>query len=113
MGIYIGRSRCSYEKPTVQVIVQGNPNPKDYIINESLQVGAFLIVVITYPDCKNFEGRKVLLYKDCTIEDLKAQKDGIDPHFFDKKTHKSPIARFEPTEMGVRMAAFVAHNYKG
>ncbi len=81
-----------------------NPNPKNYeIINYTYQ-GKYLIVLIQYPDCKNFEGRKILVFRNIFIEDLWKQKEGIDPHFSDNDGFHSPIARFVPTLEGWEMA---------
>lgn len=78
-----------------------NPNPANYEIIMSLYDDdkKFLLVLIKYPDCTNYEGKKILLYKNTTIENLKKQKL-IDPHFSDNKKYISPIARFEPTSYG-------------
>jgi len=44
-----------------------------------------------------------MLYKDATVDDLKNQRS-LDPHFSSNKRFHSPIARFEPTELGWNMA---------
>lgn len=74
------------------------------------EVGRFLIVGIEYPDCKNYEGRKVLVYRNVSMEELKAQ-GSIDPHFCDNKDFRSPIARFVPTNEGWTMAVTFCNNY--
>lgn len=66
-------------------------------------MGCFLIVKIHYPNCTNFEGNKILVFRDCTLQDLEEQV-AIDPHFSDSKKYHHPIARFVPTEAGLRMA---------
>lgn len=88
-----------------------NPNPYNYTIIDSKQINNFLIILIKYLDCINYEGKKILIYKNCSVEDLKKQKY-IDPHFSDNKKYHSPIARFEPTEDGFKMAKFFVTNYK-
>lgn len=82
-----------------------NPDPSNYVIelHKEYNDGLYLIVMIRYLDCKNYEGRKVLVFQDCKFDDLKKQKL-IDPHFSDDKTFYSPIARFEPTDEGLRNA---------
>ena len=80
-----------------------NPNPSNYVIKKSLQVGEFLVVKIKYPDCENYEGIKILVYDRIELEHLHAQKF-IDPHFSENKKYYSPIARFEPTDEGWKMA---------
>lgn len=80
-----------------------NPDPSNYTIEKHIGIRNYTIVQIIYHDCTNYEGRKILVYKDCTIDDLKRQ-DIIDPHFSENKKYHSPIARFEPTENGWTMA---------
>lgn len=114
MGIYLGRSRSTYErcdKPSKQTNPR-NPDPHKYEIIDSISINNFLIVIIKYPNCTNYEGKKILVYRNCTIEQLKNQAEGIDPHFCRKKYPKSPIARFEPTKEGAKMAVFFVQNYK-
>ena len=92
----------------VEVPVQlPNPDPYNYVLEKSEQIGSFLIVEITYPDCTNYEGKKILMYDGITIRDLRRQKS-IDPHFSSNKRFHSPIARFEPTEFGWIMAQKLA-----
>lgn len=92
----------------VEVPVQlPNPDPYNYVLEKSEQIGRFLIVEITYPDCTNYEGKKILMYEGITIKDLRKQKS-IDPHFSSNKRFYSPIARFEPTEFGWIMAQKLA-----
>lgn len=76
-----------------------NPDPKNYRVLKSEQINSYLLLVIIYPDCTNYEGRKILLFKNVTLQQLFDQKL-IDPHFSNNKQYKSPIARFEPTENG-------------
>ncbi len=80
-----------------------NPDPMNYKIEKVHEDGAFLIIKINYPDCTNFEGNKILVFRDTTLVDLVNQKY-IDPHFFQDANIKSPIARFIPTDEGWQMA---------
>ena len=114
MGIRIGFSsdRYSEEKVITEVIVSpGNPDPRNWEILESLQIDNCLIVEVKYPGCKNYEGRKILVYEGLTIEKLKKQKL-IDPHFSENKKYYSPIARFEPTNRGWQMAEVFTKGWK-
>lgn len=77
----------------------GNPDPATYTLQRSEQIENFLILGINYPDCKNYEGNKILVFKDVTWKDLAKQKL-IDPHFSDNPNKISPIARFEPGPYG-------------
>ena len=87
----------------INIVVPGNPYPANYKIIDTLTYGDILIVEIQYPDCKNYEGRKILVYEGVTSQELRKQKY-IDPHFSINKKFHSPIARFEPTERGWKMA---------
>jgi hypothetical protein len=89
-----------------------NPDPENYVIEwYCQQSGGFLIVEIVYPDCTNYEGRKILVFKDVTIEELKEQKM-IDPHFANNDEFHSPVARFVPTRDGMKMAMAFAETMK-
>lgn len=70
-----------------------NPNPYRFHIEEKLVMGNYTIMKVTYTDCSNFEGKKILVFD----EKFKLCKK-LDPHF---STHtNSPIARFKPDENG-------------
>jgi hypothetical protein len=88
-----------------------NPNPKRYSVKRMHKKGDFLILKINYPDCTNYEGNKILVYKGCTMVEL-AQQESIDPHFSDSKEFHSPIARFRPDDEGWKMAEFFVENLK-
>lgn len=60
------------------------------------------VLVVRYPDCTNYEGIKVLVYDDVHLHDL-LYADFLDPHFSEEEGF-FPIARFRPTEEGVRHA---------
>jgi hypothetical protein len=88
-------------------IPPANPDPANWQILESRKIANMLIIRIKYPDCTNYEGEKLLVYEGVALEELKAQLV-IDPHFSANKKFHSPVARFEPTGRGWRMAcAFV------
>lgn len=91
-------------RPTV------NPDPSNYEVIRSEQWGNWLLLMLRYPDCTTYEGKKVLLYKDVTFADLMRQIK-IDPHFSNNDKFKSPIARFEPTERGWLLGRMVARGY--
>jgi len=81
-----------------------NPNPENYEIIWSQVFYSYLILIIKYPDCINYEGKKILVFdKNITLEQLEKQGK-IDPHFSNNKNFISPIARFEPTQRGLIMA---------
>jgi hypothetical protein len=89
-----------------------NPDPSNYEIvrhkeclveKTSVSLMSVLLVEIKYLDCTNYEGNKILVYVDCTLDQLKEQKV-IDPHFSENDKYKSPIARFVPTDYGWGLA---------
>jgi hypothetical protein len=84
-----------------------NPDPNNCEIIQAQEVGKCLIIKINYPDCTTYEGNKILLFRDITLIDLVNQRY-IDPHFFEDKNIKAPIARFVPTDEGWGMAVALA-----
>ncbi len=78
-----------------------NPNPKKFEILELHANKHFTIAKIRYPDCTNYEGIKILVYKGHIAKQLVKAAE-IDPHFCEK--HLSPIARFAPTAEGLKLA---------
>jgi len=95
-------SKC----PTNYGFYPPNPNPKNFKIIRSERFGKFLMVEVMYPDCKNFEGRKIMVYFDTTVVKLKKQ-GSLDPHFSDNKNYYSPIARFIPNTTGWLMGTLL------
>ena len=81
-----------------------NPDPKNFTIEEYIEIskpkGVYTILIVKYHDCINYEGKKVMVYKGSFNF---IDKYFLDPHFCDKG-HKSPIARFEPTDRGIENA---------
>lgn len=88
-------------------IMPANPDPLKYEILEHILLGNKLIIKINYIGCTNYEGNKILMYENCTLNQLKNQKY-IDPHFSESTKFISPIARFEPTQRGWNMACELA-----
>lgn len=65
------------------------------------KIGKCLITKIHYPNCTNWDGYKILVFKDISEKELRNAKL-IDPHF--SKSKLSPIARFKPGFEGVENA---------
>lgn len=116
LGILGGRSSCSCNKTTdrvvekiveKRVVVQAlpNPDPNRFKVIKYQEVGAYLIVLVNYPDCTNYEGNKIMFYKT-TYKEF-SRKYRIDPHFCENCF--SPIARFKPDDEGWQMALLLAH----
>lgn len=85
-----------------------DPRPENYQIIATEGIGRCLVVVVKYFDCKDYDGRKLLLYDNVTLSQLRAQRV-LDPHFVDGGPYRSPIARFPPTAKGHAMARILAH----
>lgn len=97
---------------TAKTSTGGNPDPNNWKIVKAKEVGKYLILMMQYPDCTNYEGKKIMVFENITLVDLVNQKQ-IDPHFFPaNKKVKSPIARFEPTDRGWVMAEAFANYMK-
>ena len=118
IGIFGSLKSCSsYDKQPTRVIERErivekpvyiekklpNPDPFNYIVKRHEYVGKFLLMDVVYPDCNNYEGRKIMAYENVVIDDLKRQVS-LDPHFSSNKKFHSPIARFEPTPEGWKRA---------
>lgn len=87
MGIFKGKFSCNNVNTD-----SGNPNPFKYKITKKYEGVYYTLLFIVYPDCTNFKGEKILIYKN---EDLKRIKDNsMDPHFLEDKP--SPILRIHP-----------------
>lgn len=117
MGLHIGFSSsdlgkervvympCSCKKPTKDI----NPHPDNYEIVRYKEICENLAIEIRYPNCTNFEGRKVLVFKGVGIKRLLQQKL-IDPHFSKNKKYVHPYARFIPTKDGWKSALKLCEN---
>jgi hypothetical protein len=82
--------------------VMPNPDPNKFSILKIEEHEDLVIVLICYPDCVNYEGKKILVFENTTEKQIRELKF-IDPHFC-PSSHVSPIARFEPTDRGWQMA---------
>ena len=112
MGVIRHFSSSSFDPPRQEIIkkeVYYSPSPalENYTIVRHEQFGQNLVVKIKYKDVPNYEGNKIMVYKNCDIKTLKEQKL-IDPHFSENEEKHSPFARFEPTQHGWKIACIVA-----
>jgi hypothetical protein len=81
-------------------LLPGDPDPTTFEVVDLEQVGRFVIGKVRYPNATNFEGRKILVWDNATVDEIENMK-AIDPHF----THQNKIiARFRPTERGLELA---------
>jgi hypothetical protein len=85
----------------------GNPNPTNFKITKVYDTAYNTAVMVEYPDAKNYEGKKILVYKGVSSSDLKNEK-ALDPHFSEKGL--APFARFEPTDKGWEQAMYLAEH---
>lgn len=87
----------AFPKHSGDTSIDLSPNPSRFNIVEAYSSGSNVAIKITYPNCKNYEGKKILVFRDTTIKRIRNQSK-IDPHF--SETELSPFARFEPTVIG-------------
>ena len=110
MGCSPMSRNCGVYRETTKVFAP-NPDPVKFNVHATLQVGRHTVAKVTYPDCTNYEGEKILLYL-CTTSVQILSMDILDPHFDDNEEILSPFARFEPTDDGWDIAVKVAGNIK-
>ena len=84
-------SRCE-----ASVSYPADPQPKNFKIDVIHTEGIYTVVELTYPNCTNFEGNKILLFKGMSTQDILMMKE-IDPHFY---KNSCLVARFIPTDVG-------------
>lgn len=104
MGMFKKSCCCtSYAAP------DSNPDPKKFKILRSASINGHLVLEVFYPDCKNFEGKKIMLYLFMpSVEELLSRTNGeLDPHF-SQGAKPSPFARFRPSFDGFGSASFLA-----
>ena len=110
MGLGIGMSSCECSTSQPQIVERivervvnkfPNPNPKNFKILNITQIKKNVLLVVQYPDCINYEGKKIMVYYNVKKSEILKLKS-LDPHFCDNCI--SPFARFEPTEKGLTEA---------
>lgn len=89
-----------------EVRPSGNPQPDNFQFVRLQQVEQHVVAEVQYPDCNNYEGRKILVLPRTTVHTV-SHLTSLDPHFCDGG-HVSPFARFAPTEDGWEMAIVLA-----
>lgn len=90
----------SYVGDTSEPIKPYEPKPDVFKVQGLAQGEKYLVVEVTYPNCINFEGRKILVMKNTTMIDILHAKE-LDPHFYEDN---NIIARFRPDKEGRRLA---------
>lgn len=84
--------------------ITSSPDPTRFKIKKIKAYKRFICVFINYEEAINYEGNKIIVLKDSTVDEIKSLKE-IDPHFWEKG---KVIARFEPTEEGWKDATLYA-----
>ena len=80
------------------VPINNKPNPYQFQILRKYVYKSYVLIMVRYPDCKNYEGKKILLFSNNTGSyGGILYKDFLDPHFFEDYPL---IARFLPTQEG-------------
>ena len=74
-----------------------NPDPSNFLVLDRESFGRYLLVAVKYPDCTNYEGLKILIYKDVDVSEIRKAKS-LDPHF--QLDRMSPLMRIAPTPEG-------------
>lgn len=106
MGVF--RLYCKSETGTSETA--NAPNPAIYSIKKIEQVGKNVVLLVNFPNCTNFEGNKICVYKNVFVSDF-ANSYSLDPHFSDEivvSMMPSPFARFIPTAEGWEAAMKLA-----
>lgn len=83
--------------------LSSNPDPKVFQVRGHEVIGNYLIVVVRYPNCTNFGGKKILVYENLHDIYMLLDQGELDPHFGEGDNFY-PVARFQPTTIGLLMA---------
>lgn len=78
-----------------------DPNPQKFEITKYWCMGEFVVLMVNYPNCTNYEGNKILVFKNIKLSTIRSWSS-LDPHFLDDG--QSPIARFKPDGEGWELA---------
>ncbi len=100
------------DTPRLDELIEGAPRPNAWSVRRWAEVNGHLLAEVAYAGVANYEGRKVMMFEQgVRIGDLIEQKL-LDPHFIEpeKSRYIHPVARFEPTERGWRMAGALAES---
>lgn len=99
MGLRIGLgSQTSSGRYESGARAKGDPVPEKFDITSHSQHGKFAVVVVVYPDARNYDGMKIAVYEATWLQLIMASS--MDPHFKEERTALVPLARFEPTTRG-------------
>lgn len=93
--VYVNNTEVVYKRHP------NDPNPALFTIRHIEQHGDFVVALVHYPNCTNYEGEKIIVWKGQTVAKIK-DKLMIDPHFLNDD--QTLVARFIPTTQGWAMA---------
>ena len=91
-----------------EIVIQprSSPDPDKFRIKEIAERNHHTLIRINYPDCTNYRGDKILLYRNIRSLEILGSIH-LDPHFSESSNCPIPFARFRPTkkgwEMGLKM----------
>ncbi len=78
------------------------PDPKQFEILDIEEVNGWSIARVHYPACTTYNGNKVMVF---ACDPDRVRKESIlDPHFLEREDRLSPVARFEYTKRGLKLA---------
>jgi hypothetical protein len=77
-----------------------DPNPFEFTIKKSHCEGGLTLALIEYHGCTNYEGNKILLFRQDVV--ALASLTMLDPHFLETDEN-GLLARFVPTDEGWKM----------
>lgn len=85
-----------------------NPNPLSWVCEAVCGFKHCTVMIVTYVGVTSYEGRKVLIIKG-SFPDINAFVNrygwALDPHFSEPSEDRATVlARYAPTEHGVRLA---------
>lgn len=106
MGIGPNLSGGKYEEERVRM-KNPDPDPYKFRVEETQELGNFLIATVHYVGCTNYEGRKILVFRGLSAKALKSLRM-LDPHF---NENSKLVARFLPTAEGWNMAVVFVSSY--
>ena len=84
-------------------VANNAPDPKRFRVGWSEEYEGCCLLGVTYPNCTNYDGKKVLLVKG-----KNTTRTELDPHFAEDGY---VLARFAPTKAGIALGRVMAKNY--
>lgn len=104
MGMAIGFSNASAACGTARPPM---PDPYRFRVIHWQDFKASLLVEVEYPGCTTFDGRKLLVFRDMSVNELEATSV-LDPHFTELEPRL--VARFRADETGRLLAQQCCRN---